>query len=110
MVEFSRYVPKKVSDIDPEVDVRVRITGTIIDSQDSVILVDDGTGTVRVVVSDQEKKLNMGDLVRVFGVISKTPEGIEIVASVLQKMNGFDLNLFKKVEELYNRWGCKLYG
>ncbi len=42
-------VQKKIIDINPEKDVRVRIFGKIIDKADGTIIVDDGTSTATIV-------------------------------------------------------------
>ncbi|MCD6403063.1 MAG: hypothetical protein J7K98_01900 [Candidatus Aenigmarchaeota archaeon] len=108
-MEFvQRYVPKKISEIDPENDTRVRVTGTVIDVTDDSIFIDDGTGTVRVSIQGNLPEfVKNGLLIRVFGIVYQTSEGFEILANIIQNLDGLDLNLFKKVKELYNRWGCE---
>jgi len=109
MVNFqSHYVPKKISEIDPDVDVKVRVTGTVIDVSDVVIL-DDGTASIRVLVTEGAKeKIKPNSLIRVFGIVIGGEDRPEIKADIVQDLSSLDVKLFKKVQELYNKWGCEL--
>ena len=71
-------------------------------------MVDDGSGTVKVSIQSLEtENIQTNSLIRVFGIVYQTADGFEILANVIQRLDGLDLNLFKKVKELYNKWGCE---
>ena len=88
---------KNISDI-TESDVRVSILGTVIDKQDDFIMVDDGTG--RIKISFQDFKFDLNQMIRVFGRVIPTPSGCELQGEVIQDMSKLDLSLFKKVQKL----------
>lgn len=81
-------VGRKISDINPNLDTRVRIFGKIIDSQESLCVVDDSSGKITVSYSDETPaplELKTGQLVRVIGfVIPSDP--IEMQAEVIHDM------------------------
>jgi len=113
MSEFQiHYVPKKISEIDIANDSRVRITGTVVDVSENTMLIDDGSGTVSVVIDDaielELETIKVNSLIRVFGVVLPIENKFEIRANVIQKLTGLDINLFKKVQDLYRKWGCEL--
>ena len=81
-----------------ETDVRVSVIGTIIDKQDDFIIVDDGTG--RVKISAKDLPFGQTQMIRVFGRVMPTPDGIELQGEIFQDMSKLDLVLFKKLEKL----------
>ena len=89
---------KKVSDIGKD-DVRVRLLGTVIDKKDNVIVLDDGTGKINVVFSENAET-ETNKRVRVFGRVIPSEDGLEIQGEILQDMEGVDLELYRKVSEL----------
>ena len=100
MTEEIRRFPalqKQISKIN-ETDIRVSVLGTIIDKQDDFIMVDDGTGRMRI--SFQNIKFDLNQIVRVFGRVIPTPNGCELQGEVIQDMSKLDLNLFKKIQSL----------
>ena len=100
MTEEIRRFPalqKQISKIN-ETDIRVSVLGTIIDKQDDFIMVDDGTGRMRI--SFQTIKFDLNQIVRVFGRVIPTPNGCELQGEVIQDMSKLDLNLFKKIQSL----------
>ncbi len=91
-------IERKISEIKEE-DVRVRIMGFIIDkdSENQIVVIDDGTGRAIVFVDEEVlKRLEEGQLVRVIGKVKKG-ETIEIFAEVVQDFSGLDLNLYEQV-------------
>ncbi len=107
MPNQNHYPLRKIIEIDPENDFKVKIIGIVVDKKDDTVVVDDGTNKVRVFVDLPEtlEKVNMNQLIAVFGATIPTDFGVDIKASVIQNLTGLDINLYKKVEELYNKWG-----
>jgi len=103
--EFQRRLAsaeKKISDIKPD-DIRVSVTGTVIDKQDDrVVVIDDGTGKVNVTFDDPEalKTVNLNQLVRIFGRVIPMEKGFELQGDILQDMSKLDMELKKRVESI----------
>lgn len=101
------YVKKYINDVNPEIDFKVKIVGLVIDKTDSSIVIDDGKGKVRVFLEPEMlEKIDIHQLIAVFGSTIPSEEGFELKADVIQDLTGLNLNLYKKVEELYKKWGC----
>jgi hypothetical protein len=101
------YVKKKIEEINPETDLKVKIMGFVVDKKDDTIILDDGSKKVKVFVDDPSivERMNINQLIRVFGSTLPTDEGFEIKADATQDLSNLNINLFKKVEELYNKMG-----
>lgn len=100
----NHYEKRKISDIDPNTDSRVRVMGFVVDKKEDTIVIDDGGGKVNVFMeSGAIDKLEINQLVRLFGMIMPLENGFEIKADVVQDLSGLNINLYKKVDELYNR-------
>jgi hypothetical protein len=82
-------VSRKISEINPNLDTRVRIIGKIIDVQNSFFVMDDGSGRTTVSYSDESPKpaeLTVGLMVRIIGfVIPSDPP--EIQAEIIHDMS-----------------------
>jgi len=91
-------IQKNISDIN-EKDIRVRLLGRIIDKNDSLIVIDDGTGKADIVFDPEliDIKAGTGDIVRIFTRVLPLEEGYELRAEIVQGMNGLDYELYKKV-------------
>ncbi|MGC9310345.1 MAG: hypothetical protein ACP5E4_01325 [Candidatus Aenigmatarchaeota archaeon] len=82
-------VGRKISEINPNLDTRVRIIGKVIDDQSGVLVVDDGSGKITVSHFDETPaplELKTGMLVRVIGFVIPS-EPIEIQAEAIQDMS-----------------------
>lgn len=91
-------VLRKISEINPETDIRVRIVGNVIDKTDGSMVIDDGSGSAEIVTDEKgEVQANVNDIVRVFARVLPLEEGYELRAEIIQPMNGLDLNLFRKI-------------
>ena len=91
------YFQKQVSEVTPN-DPRVSIIGNVAGVSESSFVLDDGTGKIEI-ISDVRVEENR--LVRAFcSVIDE-----KLKADIIQDVDGLDLNLFKKIGELYNRAG-----
>ena len=92
-------VEKSVADIQPETDVRVRIIGTVIDTTPSSVVIDDGTGKIEVYFGE-EFDVKQGQLVRVVTRIVPLIDGFECRGEILQTLEGFDLEMYKKARSI----------
>ena len=103
--DFQRRLPsveRKISDIKPE-DIRVSVTGTVIDKQDDrVVVIDDGTGTISATFEapDALKDVSPNQMVRILGRIISMDNGFELQGDAIQDMVGLDLELKKRVDSL----------
>ena len=114
--DFQKRMPsvdRAISGIRPD-DIRVAVIGTVIDSQENRVVVDDGTGKVTVSFEEPVKtenannvangqhvpKRSLGQLVRVLGRVIPMDSGVELQGDVLQPMDGMDMGLKKSVDEL----------
>ena len=101
------YVKKKIEEINPETDLKVKIMGFVVDKKDDTVILDDGNKKVKVFVDNPAivEKMNINQLIIVFGSTLPTDEGFEIKADAVQDLSNLNINLYKKVEELYNKMG-----
>jgi uncharacterized protein YdeI (BOF family) len=103
----NHYVKRKIPEINPDADLKVKVLGFVVDKKDDTLMIDDGSGKVKVFVDIPSvmEKININQLVRVFGSTLPTEDGFEIKADVIQDLSNLNINLYKKVEELYNKMG-----
>ena len=103
----NHYVKRKVTEINPEVDLKIKILGFLVDKKENTFVVDDGSGKVTVFVDEASllDNFNINQLIRVFGSTLPTEDGFEIKADAIQDLSNLNINLYKKVEELYNKVG-----
>ncbi len=101
------YVKRKIEEINPETDLKVKIMGFVVDKKDDTVILDDGSKKAKVFVDNITivEKMNINQLIRVFGSTLPTDEGFEIKADAVQDLSNLNINLYKKVEELYNKMG-----
>jgi RNase P/RNase MRP subunit p29 len=101
------YVKRKIEEINPETDLKVKIMGFVVDKKDDTVILDDGSKKAKVFVDNITivEKMNINQLIRIFGSTLPTDEGFEIKADVVQDLSNLNINLYKKVEELYNKMG-----
>ena len=91
------YIQKNISDVTVN-DSKVAITGRIVNSGNGFAVMDDGTGKIEVAADIQTGK---NEIVRMFCSVIDS----NLKADIVQKMNAFDLDLFKKINELYIKAG-----
>ena len=91
-------IEKKIAEIQPESDVRVRILGRVIDKADEILVVDDGSGKSEIITSDLDVNVNIGDLVRVFTRVLPLEDGFELRAEIIQDVSSLKLDLYKKIK------------
>lgn len=93
---------KDIGSIQPELDVRLRLTGTVIDSSPNSVVIDDGTGKVEVFL-EKDPIVRQGQMVRVITRIMPMIDGFECRGEAIQNMDGFNIDLYKKAKEIANR-------
>ncbi len=89
-------VPRKISEINPEKDIRVRVIGHIIDKSEGVLVVDDGSSKIEI-ITDQFDAFDVDDAVRLFCRVLPLESGYELRAEIIQKINNLDMDLYRKV-------------
>jgi hypothetical protein len=92
-----RYLPRKVLEI-KNTDKKISLMGKIVHSEESMLLVEDETGQVEIF---SEQPAQSGSFVRVFCSVI---DG-RLKADAVQSLNGFDVNLYNKTNELYRKFG-----
>ena len=103
----NHYEKRKIPEINPDMDLKVKILGFVVDKEDDTIVLDDGSGKIKVFVDmpGMIEKIEINQLVRVFGSTLPTEDGFEIKADAVQDLSNLNIKLYKKVEELYNKVG-----
>lgn len=92
-------VTKDIEQIDPQQDVRVRIVGTVLDTREDLIMLDDGSGTVDVFLNEEDlEAVQDGMRVRVFGRVLPTGDSFEIQGELVQDMTDLDMDLYNQVK------------
>lgn len=97
--------PKELEDVDPQSDIRIRVTGTVLSVDEDSASIDDGTGSVEAFMEEEQlDKIGEGDRVRVLGRVLPTPDGFELQAEAVQ---GFDVDpeLEDRVKKIVNTIG-----
>ena len=102
MPEFQyRRLPaasRKIIEIKPENDIRVKLIGHVIDKQDGTIVLDDGSGKANITVEQEAyDKADIGDTIRVFARVIPLEDNYELRGEILQSMEGVDMGLYKKI-------------
>lgn len=93
-------LPKKVEDIKPEEDVRVRLLGTVLSKEDDSLILDDGSGSVEIFLDEEDlKSIEEKNKIRVLGRVLPTPESFEIQGELVQEMDNLDFELYNKAME-----------
>ena len=95
-------IERKIEEIQPESDVRVRITGTIIDTGPNSIVIDDGSGKIDISF-EREPLVREGQLIRVITRVLPLIDGFECRGEAIQALDGFNINLYNKAKEIAKR-------
>ncbi len=91
-------VPRNVDDINPETDARVRVLGTVLETRQDSVMLDDGSGTVEVFMdADDLEDVTDGQRVRVFGRVLPTAESFEVQGELVQDMTELDMETYARV-------------
>ncbi len=90
---------KRISEIIPESDVRVRLIGTVINVNENSIVLDDGSGKTEILF-DEKPNVSQGEVVRVVARVIPLLEGFQCRAECIQNLKDFDIDLYKKAKKL----------
>ncbi|MBI2546868.1 MAG: hypothetical protein HYW23_00275 [Candidatus Aenigmarchaeota archaeon] len=91
------YIPKRISEIKAS-DIKVSILGVVSDVYKNSFVLSDDTGKIEIACENDAEK---GRVVRVFCSVADE----KLKADFVQNMEGLDLDLFKKINSLYNSSG-----
>ncbi len=89
-------LPRKIAEINPESDIRVRLLGKIMDKKNDSFIIEDESGKAEIIAEDMEISFNKEDLVRVFARVLPLEDSFELRAELIQDMNKLDMDLYKK--------------
>lgn len=89
-------VEKTIADI-KETDIRVKLYGSVIETAEDSILLDDGTGQVKV--ATENLKIPSQN-VMVVGKVIAFESGVEIKGEIISDATGLDRGLLEKVRVL----------
>lgn len=100
--EFKRApsIERRISEI-TDSDVRIRVTGTVIEASDQSIFLDDGTGKIKATF-DLLQPVEVNKVVRVIGRVIPFENGVELHGEILQDMQKLDIDVFKKLQSIKN--------
>ena len=103
----NHYIKRNIPEINPEVDLKIKVLGFVVDKKENTFVIDDGSGKVKVFVDEASllDNININQLIRVFGSTLPTEDGFEVKVDAIQDLSNLNINLYKKVEELYNKVG-----
>ena len=90
--------PRKVSEIKTG-DERVRVVGLVVDTKDTELVLDDGSGCITVIFNDPAltRGLEVGSKVRVFGSPLNVADTHELHADIIQRLDALDLEIYDQV-------------
>lgn len=85
-------------------DIKVRFSGLVIEKTDNVLMVDDGTGQIRV-ISERTDDFGTDSNVRVFGRVIPVEGGVEISGEIIQDVSGINHDVYKRMLEFEKKLG-----
>jgi hypothetical protein len=97
---------RRISDINIESDIRVRLIGMVVDKDGDSVVLDDGSGNIRLV--GNIASLENGKTYRIIGKVMPTPDGLEMNAEIVHDF-AVDQSLHRKVEELERAFGGEYF-
>jgi len=93
-------VLKDIDDITPGEDVRVRIIGTVLETDKDSVMLDDGTGATEVFLDQEDiDSVTEGQRVRIFGRVLPTPDSFELQGEIVQDMSDLDMEQYRQVRD-----------
>jgi hypothetical protein len=98
LFENLHYKPKKISEVNLKNDKKISLLGKIVEVREDFFILDDNSGKIEI-FSDTLVEANK--LIRVFCSVFEQ----RLKADVIQNLNGFDIDLFNRIEELYRKKG-----
>ncbi len=95
------YKPRRISEIDWKRDSRIALIGKVLDQLENSFILDDETGRIEVFF---EGELEKNKVIRAFCSIVES----QLKADIVQSLEGFNLELFRKIEEMYKGAGLNI--
>ncbi|KXB03171.1 hypothetical protein AKJ45_02295 [candidate division MSBL1 archaeon SCGC-AAA261F19] len=91
--------PRRISEIKTG-DEQIQVVGLVVDKGEAELFLDDGTGRLPVLFEDPGTvdDIDVGSKIRVFGTPLSVADSYELHAEIIQKLEGLDLNLYRKVK------------
>lgn len=103
----SSYTRKSIGEVNADIDLKIKVMGFVVDKSDVFIVVDDGKNKVKIFVEpEMMEKVDIHQFIAVYGSTIPTEDGFEIKADAIQDLTGLNLQFYKKMNELYKKWGC----
>jgi hypothetical protein len=95
-------VERAITEINPEQDVRVRLTGTVLGISANGLMLDDGKSRTEIIFDSPEATAGVetGALVRVICRVLPLIDGFECRGEVIQSLEDFDIGLWRKTKEV----------
>jgi hypothetical protein len=90
---------KAISEITKN-DTRVSILGTVIEKNENIVILDDGSGRAEIKF-EEPVDIEIGQIARVFGRVIPMENGFEIYGEIMQDMSKIDINLYRKVNNMW---------
>ncbi|MCX8179324.1 MAG: hypothetical protein N3E38_01125 [Candidatus Aenigmarchaeota archaeon] len=101
------YVRKVIGEVNADIDLKIKVMGFVVDKSDVFIVVDDGKNKIKIFVEpEMMEKIDIHQFIAVYGTTIPTEDGFEIKADAIQDLTGLNLQFYKKMNELYKKWGC----
>ncbi|MBI5332393.1 MAG: hypothetical protein HZB65_02385 [Candidatus Aenigmarchaeota archaeon] len=99
MVEFkykrAAATPRLIAKIDPVKDIRVRITGQVVDKMNGSVMLEDASGKAEIFMENNlVESLRIGETLRVF---CRVLENNELRAELIQDMNNLDMEMYENI-------------
>ncbi|MEM7825341.1 MAG: hypothetical protein QW412_00590 [Candidatus Aenigmatarchaeota archaeon] len=95
------YKPRRISEIDFKRDGRIALIGKVSEQFENEFILSDETGRVEIFFEGEVKE---NQTVRVFCSIIEN----RLKADIVQGLNDFNLQLFRKVENMYKKLGLNI--
>lgn len=90
------YVEKNIKDLDKQ-DIKIAISGIIINKEEESLILDDGTGQINVYISTD---LPINTYIRILGRLLPFENGFELQGDIIQDFSKIDKLLYRKVKSL----------
>ena len=93
------YKEKFINEITRD-DRNVSISGLIINREDNLIFVDDGTGVIAVNI---ESQVPINSFVKVFGYLLHNNDEVQLQANIIQDLSNVNKGAYNKLKKLLNQ-------
>lgn len=97
----SHYKLRKVAEINFEKDNKIALVGKVLEQLENSFVLEDETGNIEIFFGGELRK---DQVVRVFCSIIDN----QLKADIVQSLNNFNLELFRKIEDMYKKAGLNI--